>query len=150
MYPLSSCSCRNLLCPLDYLVITHHLVLIFSHHVYHRTILTRLWLPYWTYALSRYLADMSCSHTFLIRMMFAQSCDHTALSPMTPLHTISCTRESVLLLYLQTLVLLTVHMTVHLSAHYCVAMPIPFAYASPYFTVTLILIVSLSYVPCSI
>ena len=69
---------------------------------------------------------------------------------MTPLHTISCARESVLSLYLQTLLLLTVHMTAHLSAHYCAAVPISFAYASPYFTMTLTLIVSLSYVPCSI
>jgi len=69
--------------------------------------------------------------------------------PLTPLHTISCTCESVLLLYLQTLLLLTVHVTAHLSAHYCAAMPIPFAYASPYFTMTLTLIISLSYVLCS-
>ena len=70
--------------------------------------------------------------------------------PLTPLHTISYAHESVLLLYLQTLLLLTVHMTAHLSAHYCAAVPIPFAYASPYFTMTLTLIVSLSYVLCSI
>jgi len=36
---------KLLLCPLDYPAITHHLVLIFSYHMYHRTILTRLWLP---------------------------------------------------------------------------------------------------------
>jgi len=82
--------------------------------------------------------------------MFTQSHNTTAPLSMTPLHTISCTCESVLLLYLQTLLLLTVHMTVHLSAHYCAAMLTPFAYASPYFTMTLILIVSPSYVLYSI
>jgi len=123
----------SLLRPMDYL---HCLVLIFSHHVYHRTILTRLWLPYWTYALSRYLAAMLCSHTFLSRMMFARSHDPHCPVSLTPLHTISCAHESVRLLYLQTLLLLTIHMTEHLSAHYCAAVPTPFAYASPYFTMT--------------
>jgi len=140
----------QLLCPLDYPTITHCLVLIFSHHVYHRTVLTGLWLPYLDFPLSRYLADVSCSHTFLIRMMFAQSHDTTAPLSMTPLHIISCAHESVLLLYLQTLLLLTVHMTAYLLAHYCAAVLIPFAYASSYFTMTLILIVSPSYVPYSI
>jgi len=133
--------------PMDYL---RCLVLIFSHHMYHWTILTGLWLPYWTYTLSRYLAAMSCSHTFLNRMMFAQSHDPHCPVSLTPLHTISCTRESVRLLYLQTLLLLTIHMTEHLSAHYWAAVPTPFAHASPYFMMTLILIVSLSYVLCSI
>jgi len=117
--------------------IMRHLVLIFSHHMYHRTVLTGLWLPYWTYALSRYLADTSCSHTFLIRIMFAQSRDTTAPLSITPLHNISCMCESVLPLYLQTLLLLTIHMIAHLSAYYCAAVPIPFAYASPYFMMTL-------------
>jgi len=66
---------ENTLCYTPW-TITCHLVLIFSHHVYHRTVLTGLWLPYWTYALSRYLAATLCSHTFLIRMMFARSHDH--------------------------------------------------------------------------
>jgi len=82
--------------------------------------------------------------------MFARSHDLTALLPLTPLHTISCTYESVLSLYLQTLLLLTVHMTEHLSAHCCAAVLIPFAYTSPYFTMTLTLIILLSYVLCSI
>jgi len=125
-----------LLRPIDYL---RCLVLIFSHHVYHWTVLTGLQLPYWTYTLSRYLAAALCSHTFLIRMMFAQSYDLHCLVSLTSLYTISCAHESVQLLYLQTLLLLTVHITTHLSAHYCTAVPIPFAYASPYFTITLIL-----------
>jgi len=37
-------------------------------------------------------------------------------------------------------------MTAHLSAHYCAAVLIPFAYVSPYFTMTLTILVSLSYV----
>jgi len=45
---------------------------------------------------------------------------------------------------------LTIHMTTHLSAHYCAAVLTPYAYASPYFTMTLTLIISLSYVLCSI
>jgi len=57
--------------PLGLSAITRHLVLIFSYHVYHQTILTGLWL--WTYALSRYLAATSCSLTFLIRITFAHS-----------------------------------------------------------------------------
>jgi len=83
-------------------------------------------------------------------MMLARSRDPHCPVSLTPLHTISCARESVRLLYLQTLLLLTIHMTAHLSAHYCAAVPTLFAYVSPYFTMTLILIVSLSYVLCSI
>ena len=37
-------------------------------------------------------------------------------------------------------------MTAHPSAHYCAAVLTPFAYTSPYFTMTLTLIVSLSYI----
>ena len=126
LHPMMEPPC--LLHPMDYL---HHLVLIFSHHVYHRTVLTGLWLPYWTYALSRYLAAVSCSHTFLNRMMFTQSHDPHCPVSLTPLHTISCARESVRLLYLQTLLLLTIHMTAHLSAHYCAAVPTPFCLRIP-------------------
>ena len=117
----------SMLRPMDYL---HCLVLIFPHHVYHRTILTGLWLPYWTYTLSRYLAAASCSHTFLSRMMFTWSHDPHCPVSLTPLYTISCARESVRLLYLQTLLLLTIHMTAHLSAHYWAAVPTPSAYTS--------------------
>ena len=41
--------------------------------------------------------------------------------------------------------LLTIHMTAYLSAHYCAAVLTPYAYMSPSFTMTLTLIVSLSY-----
>ena len=67
-------------------------------------------------------------------------------SAITHLHTISCAYESSLLLYLQSLLLLTVHITAHQSAYCCAAMPTPYAYMSHYFTLTCTLIISLSYV----